>query len=81
MANHSIDSSKITDMTGATANDQDVIDTMVAELVTKHDASLHATTGHAHDATTGNGPSLSSGVGSLTIAELGKLFFAYGGIT
>ncbi len=73
MADHSIDSTKIVDMTGATANDQDVVDTMIGELVTKHDSSLHATTGHSHDGTTGNGPAFSSGIGSLTYAELGRL--------
>ncbi len=81
MADHSIDTGEITDLEGKTVNDQDVIDAMITEIVTQYNASLHATTGHTHDGTTGNGPSITSGVGSLTVAELGRLFFAMGGIT
>jgi len=78
MTDFSIDSTQITDLQGATVNDQDVVDTMITEIVAQHDAAFHKTTGHSHDGTTGNAPSLSSGVGSLTIAELGRLMLMGG---
>lgn len=70
MADHSIDTGIIVDLQGATANDQDVLDAIHSEIVTKYNGALHATTGHNHDGTTGNGPSLSSGVSGLSISEL-----------
>ena len=81
MADHSIDTGEITDLEGNTINDPDVLDAMFTDIVTQYNGSLHATTGHSHAGTTGNGPSISSGVGSLTVTELGRLFFSYGGIT
>ncbi len=78
MADHSVDTSLITDLQGATANDQDVVDTMIGEIVTKHNSALHATTGHNHDGTTGNGPAFSSSVGAMTYAELSRVMLAGG---
>lgn len=81
MTDFTIDSTQITDLEGATANDPDVLDLMFGEIVSQHDAAFHASTGHTHSGSTGDGPPISSGVGTLTVTELGRLFFAYGGIT
>ena len=79
MASHLIDTGNITTFANNTANAPAALNTTLDEIVTAHNGAFHATLGHKHSSATGDAPSISSGVGSLTVAELGILFFAHGG--
>ena len=79
MSDHRIDTDDITTFTNDTANAAAALNTTLDAIVVAYNAAMHATTGHSHGGATGDAPSISSGVGSLTVAELGILFFAHGG--
>ena len=79
MASHLIDTGNITTFANNTANAPAALNTTLDEIVDTYNAAFHASTGHSHSGATGDAPSISSGVGSLTVTELGILFFAHGG--
>ena len=79
MSDHRIDTDDITTFTNDTANAAAALNTTLDAIVVAYNAAMHATTGHSHGGGTGDAPSITSGVGSLTVTELGKLFFAHGG--
>ncbi len=70
MADHTIDTSIIVDLQGATANDQDVLDTIHDEIVSSYNGSMHASTGHTHGGGTGDGGPISSGVAGLSQQDM-----------
>lgn len=63
-----IDTDLIIDLTGATANDQDILDGIHDEIVTKFNEALETTTGHSHDGA--DSRSVGAGVSGLSVTEL-----------
>ena len=69
MADHTIDTDNITTFADDTQNAVADLNTTITEIVDTYNGAMHATTGHSHSGATGDGPSLSSGIGTLSIED------------
>ena len=74
-----IKTDNITTFADDTQNAVADLNTTISEIVTATNKFMNTSTGHTHDGT--NSASISSGVGTLSVEDLGKLFFSVGGIT
>ncbi len=63
-----IDSGNITTFADEVANDPDLLDSTIAEIVDKFNALIETATGHDHDGT--NSKSVSAGIGNLSLLEV-----------